>query len=692
MQTYNSNKINVICINRIACWSIRFTLKVLPEIDNKEKQIDSLKTLLTQADNDVTKLFPVYSDDNLIIKLERILKTVAKKSEDETSIVTENIEWLANELNLSPIECQLLEFSTYLEINRKLAMFLSIGHDLSFFQSISHISNMLNIPYKDISEALSVNGRLIELGLIKENLSSFGFLVHAIEIDVNLSTQLSSPQIKSEFYKAHLIQTKPSKLKVRHYYFIHHYIKIIKDYLALSLQTKRKGVNILLYGTPGTGKTELAKVISSQLYCKLFEVANEQYGQPLSSTGRFASYRLGQQLLKNKSSLIILFDEIEDVFPTLISSLQGQNSKKLGKALMTKTLENNPVPAIWISNDISQIDPAYIRRFDLVFEIKIPPFDTRKRMIHSSFKNAGISEEWAENLAKHKGISPALISNTANVAQLLVENSARDTEESIELILNQSLRAMGYKKILRPKKTINYNLNYLNTSLNISTLVDKLHVDSCARICLYGPPGTGKTAFAEYIAKNLGIPLFIKRASDLFGPYVGQTEANIAAAFSDATDDEVVFLIDEADSFLQKRTRANHSWQVSQVNEFLTQMENYQGIFFCTTNLMENFDDASLRRFDLKIELDYLTKEQAWKFFNSFMNEQGITIKQKNKIRQELNTIDYLTPGDFATIKRSNKLFQEAITAQKLLQRLKEEVSHKEISKKSQGIGFMTDY
>jgi len=261
----------------------------------------------------------------------------------------------------------------------------------------------------------------------------------------------------------------------------------------------------------------------------------------------------------------------------------------------------------------------------------------------------------------------------------------------METILNQSLIAMGYKKIPKPKKIIDYNLDLVNTTLKISALVDLLQVDSQARICLYGPPGTGKTAFAEHIAKKLDIPLFIKRASDLFGAYVGQTEANIAAAFSDAADDEVVFLIDEADSFLQKRTKANHSWQVSQVNEFLTQMENYQGILFCTTNLMEDFDEASLRRFDLKVELDYLTKEQAWMLFKSFIKKQGITIKQKDKIRQELDKIEHITPGDFATIKRSNRLFQEKITADKLLQRLRDEVAYKSINQQSQGIGFISD-
>ena len=37
-------------------------------------------------------------------------------------------------------------------------------------------------------------------------------------------------------------------------------------------------------------------------------------------------------------------------------------------------------------------------------------------------------------------------------------------------------------------------------------------------------PGTGKTALAHHIARALGQPLQMRKASDLLGPYVGETE------------------------------------------------------------------------------------------------------------------------------------------------------------------------
>ena len=46
-------------------------------------------------------------------------------------------------------------------------------------------------------------------------------------------------------------------------------------------------------------------------------------------------------------------------------------------------------------------------------------------------------------------------------------------------------------------------------------------------------------------------------------------------------------IFDEADSFLQDRSRAMRSWEISSVNEMLTWMENHPYPFVCTTNLME---------------------------------------------------------------------------------------------------------
>ena len=68
-------------------------------------------------------------------------------------------------------------------------------------------------------------------------------------------------------------------------------------------------------------------------------------------------------------------------------------------------------------------------------------------------------------------------------------------------------------------------------------------------------------------------PLLIKRGSDLISAWVGETEQNLAKAFHEAEDLQAILLLDEVDGLLQDRRQATRSWEVSQVNEFLVQLE-----------------------------------------------------------------------------------------------------------------------
>ena len=102
----------------------------------------------------------------------------------------------------------------------------------------------------------------------------------------------------------------------------------------------------------------------------------------------------------------------------------------------------------------------------------------------------------------------------------------------------------------------------------------------------------------------------VKQASDLMSKYVGETEQNMAAMFREAEAEKAVLLLDEADSFLQDRRGAQRTYEVTEVNEMLQGMERFDGIFVCTTNLLDRIDQAALRRFTFKIRFMPLTAAQ----------------------------------------------------------------------------------
>lgn len=216
--------------------------------------------------------------------------------------------------------------------------------------------------------------------------------------------------------------------------------------------------------------------------------------------------------------------------------------------------------------------------------------------------------------------------------------------------------------------------------------------DSVGALCFYGASGTGKTALAHYIAREMALPLMVRRASDIISPYVGKTEQNIAAMFKQAQQDHALLLLDEADSFLSNRKAARHAWEITAVNEMLTQMEAFQGLFICATNLMHKLDEASLRRFALKVKFDYLKPEQRWQLFQDQTNMQDQTNKLSPEHATEysiaLNQLNNLTPGDFATVRRQAMLLGVALTAPELLKRLKHECHTKNGSNTRQ-FGFI---
>jgi SpoVK/Ycf46/Vps4 family AAA+-type ATPase len=178
-----------------------------------------------------------------------------------------------------------------------------------------------------------------------------------------------------------------------------------------------------------------------------------------------------------------------------------------------------------------------------------------------------------------------------------------------------------------------------------------------------------------------------KRSSDILDKWVGGTEANLAAVFREAESERAILLLDEADSLLRSRDRARQSWQVSQVNELLQQMEAFQGIFLCTTNRFEDLDPAALRRFTLKVRFHAMTAEQRWQYLLNLTGCDADAVEPT--IRDKLNRLDGLTPGDFSVAARHFQMRRQAPTPEALLQGLEQEMKTKQWNARQTSMGFI---
>ena len=421
-----------------------------------------------------------------------------------------------------------------------------------------------------------------------------------------------------------------------------------RDFTARLLQGALRrgaaGVNLLLYGPPGTGKTELCKALAAQLGAQLFAIGeSDDDGDEPTRFERQQQLRLGQSLLSGRKDALVLFDEMEDLIAQPLQALFGGRRPSGSKVHLNRLLENNPVPTLWTTNQISDFDPALLRRMTFTIELSPPPQHVRARVWQrlSRKHRLKIDPEMQAKLAREIEDPPALAANALRAAKL-----AGGRRKDLDLAVRASARAIrgGRDPAPVPATETRFNPHLTQADTDLDAILERLGAPGAPRavsLCLSGPPGTGKSAFARHLAEAMDLPVVQIRASDMISPYVGETEAKIAAAFAKARDNGTFLIFDEADSFLATRAMAHRSWEITQVNEMLTWMESHPLPFVCTTNMPDRLDPAALRRFTFRATFGPLTTAQRASAFREFF---GIDAPNG------LDALHMLTPGDFAVV------------------------------------------
>ena len=568
---------------------------------------------------------------------------------NENPIIEQNIDTLTQLLSLNTTEQTLFRLSVQLRLDEPLKK-LSEALPKSNLIGVSELlSNLFGLPKSDIISALKDKGKLLGYGLLERNYNPDRFHDYLdwgkmLDFDEFISEPLNEQVLLK-------VCTKPAiepSLSLDDFAYLNEMKTMMLDYLQSSFATHRKGVNILIYGAPGTGKTELATLLGKVLSVSVNNITYmDEDGDVISAEDRLNKCRFAQKVLEGQSSLLI-FDEIEDVFRAgfFECSVAQKN-----KAWMNQLLENNNVPMIWLSNSVSGIDPAFLRRFDLILEMPDLPLKNKSALI-TQLTEGKLSPAYVQHFAKVRSLTPAILSRTIRVAK---ELNTSNFAETLLMMFNQTLKSQNKPKIepLVLGKA-DYNLDYVACNDNIHRISEGLKQSKKGRICCYGPPGTGKTAWAAWLAEQLEMPLLLRQGSDLLNPYVGGTEQNIAQAFEQAKADNALLVLDEVDTFLFSREGANRSWERSQVNEMLTQIERFEGLMVVSTNLIEVLDPAALRRFDLKLKFDYLTLKQRLDFTKQQAEILGLPLLSEENLNQ-IESLNLLTPGDFAAVARRHQ-------------------------------------
>jgi SpoVK/Ycf46/Vps4 family AAA+-type ATPase len=632
----------------------------------------------------------------------------------ESTLVEKNIASLGGLLQLNGAERALLLYGTLARYQRDLRGLLVEFKVSNAQEAYAAIAAVAGVNASEVAEALRAGSRLERIGMV-ENLISEHNITDLSDL-MKVSEQM--PPVLMRHYEATAdlmaVFTRPAKLTEllpSDFEFVAADQKVMTTLLRNAVTRKELGVNILLYGPPGTGKTELAKVAAQAADLELYEVEYaDREGNSLNGRDRYRSLQISQVFLKGSRQVALLFDEVEDVFPPISTDAAqlmarmdtsdgagsgGVSASVNGKAWVNQILETNPVPVIWVTNRIEQIDPAFRRRFQYHLELKSPPPGAREALVVRALRDVSVSEGFAAKLAERKGLTPAQVRTAVKFARLAVDETdiASDTVEAlIERQIGNADKALGTTSKERGARRVvtQYDLSLVNTEsrFEVPKIVEALRRKGFGTLCFYGPPGTGKTALAEHIAQKLGQTLMVRQASDIVSKFVGETEQNMAKMFDEAQAEKAVLLLDEADSYLRSRRMAERSYEISEVNEMLQCMERFTGVFICTTNLFDELDEAALRRFTFKIRFKGLTAEQRERMFVAeALDGKGDVITDEQ--RQRLRLLDLLAPGDFAAVKRQTEVLDEVFEPDEFLSQLEAEHRVKPEVRQQRGMGFV---
>lgn len=631
------------------------------------------------------------------------------------------------ERSKSAIELRFLEMKELfglneLELRLIMMVFLSQtrAFDLGDFdigrynsgEKITALARMLGIQDVEAAELLNDSGNIRKYGLVDSDL----------DLDRTFMAFLSginSRPLSERFW------TKFDGKDVLPWHFHGKLAEKHGEVLKKMIRSKKpdSGVAVLCFGIPGGGKTSFAKSLAADLGKDLYFIAQNDEDTRrtnYSAAFRYAALAVAQKQIDAEKSILVI-DEADRLLENsswgggLFSRIFGTDiaGSRDGEAkgMLNSVLDSNTHTILFLCNSRQEaIDPSSRRRFD--YSIYFDDLSSTARTY--VWKNAldfynckdKLSDDFINNVSTRYPVNPGGISLAVKNASLVcAQDPALEFEKEVMTFLKAHCALLGIQEspeeLNEPAR--DYSLDGLNikSGIKLPRLIDacKKFIDAAANlrgnrdqprmaILLHGRSGAGKTEFAKYLSKQLGKKLCVKNASDLLNCFVGGTEQRIAAAFAEAEANDEVLLLDEADSLLSSRDGAVRTYEVSQVNTLLSEMERTRAIVIVSTNFIQKLDPAALRRFSFRLHFDYLLNEGKETFFRTYFTVPMKLAELNEEEKQRLFAIESMTPSDFCNVRRQFfYLEDDNLSNMEIIEALETEIISKTSGSNYTGLG-----
>ncbi|MGJ0359975.1 ATP-binding protein [Aliarcobacter cryaerophilus] len=350
------------------------------------------------------------------------------------------------------------------------------------------------------------------------------------------------------------------------------------------------------------------------------------------------------------------------------------------------------------------IDGNSGERANRICEIFFDDLSHRARYLETILKKElDIFKDKLVQLEERSGFfdSSTDIQLTPKAIALLLKSKDKNKKQEFKAQFTKHIKFNNLKKEIFLDERVARDINQLKdvcSSKNFNKIVKdlkKANLPSGIVSIFYGFAGTGKTASVYEIAKLTKRDVLQVDISSIQSKWVGESEKNTKAIFDEyykaceILKTKPILLFNEADAIISKRLDVNDA--VGQMNNtmqniLLEELENFDGIFMATTNLIDNMDDAFSRRFLNKIKFDRPTAKTREFIWKSKLPEL------EDKIYEKLSKYD-LSGGQIENVTRKyliNKILnQKEFDFDEILEYIKEEIEFKNNDENILKVGFL---